>query len=289
MRAQAQQLLAHEPADGFAWGVLYLAQAEMLVDRAAASEVLGRAVLALTDEPQALGAFADLVLRGSPNDPALGRELVPPLTAAAVTVVDDLSVQLARLRALVRAGGGREVGRSSQRLARRIEQDWRLALEFVDILTKDRLAAVYKDLCQRVLTLAAERGADPRLLAAAQYVVALHVDEDPARAERIAADYFATIGSRVQMNNDAWYLMTESATRGRFDGFALAMVERMLEQRAAMDYFEFDTAALAMFRAGRVDEAIELQTVAIDKGGRGNGVYQERLQRYRAAAGATPR
>ena len=43
------------------------------------------------------------------------------------------------------------------------------------------------------------------------------------------------------------------------------------------------------FLAGRIDEAVELQTAAIDKGGKGNREYEERLARYRAAASAAPR
>ena len=76
---------------------------------------------------------------------------------------------------------------------------------------------------------------------------------------------------------------------GRYDAFAAGLAERLLEQRELMDYFMFDTAALAMFLAGRVDEAVTLQTTAIDKGGKGNPEYTERLQRYKARMPAAPR
>ena len=288
LRSQAQKLLDHEPTDGFAWGVLYLAYAERLMDPAAAASVLQRAVLVLTDVPHALAAFADLTLRGSPHDRALGRELVPPLTVAALTFREDLQLQLVRLRALVRGGGGSEVGRASRELLRHIDEA-KLAVELVEILTKDRRAHAYHELCQRALTLAEKRGVRPRALQACRHAVALHVHQDREHATQLAEHYFQSLGGRVQLNNEAWYLMTRRATRGRFDGFALAMVESMLEQRSTMDYFEFDTAALAMYLAGRVEEAVALQGIAIDRGGRSNPAYQERLQRYRASAGAVPR
>ena len=288
LRSQAQKLLAHEPTDGFAWGVLYLALAERLMDRAAAADVLRRAVLTLTEDPHSLAAFADLSLRGSPHDRTLGTELVPPLTVAALTFRDDLPLQLVRLRALVRAGGGREVGRAAGEVLPHIDEA-SLAVELVEILTKDRRAQQHFRLCHRALVLAEKRGVRPRVLQACRHAMALYVHRDRDHASQLAAHYFESLGGRVQLNNAAWHLMTRAATRGRFNGFALAMVEAMLEDRETMDYFEFDTAALAMYLAGRIEEAVALQTIAIDRGGRNNPAYQERLERYRASAGAVPR
>ena len=67
------------------------------------------------------------------------------------------------------------------------------------------------------------------------------------------------------------------------------LVERMLEQRGSMDYFEFDTAALAMFLVGRVPDAVSLQQEAIKKGGGNSAEYLERLSRYKAQLSAAPR
>ncbi len=63
----------------------------------------------------------------------------------------------------------------------------------------------------------------------------------------------------------------------------------MLEQKEGMDYFEFDTAALAMFLVGRFAEAVSLQETAIEKGGKGNPEYTERLNRYKAGQAQPPR
>ena len=56
-----------------------------------------------------------------------------------------------------------------------------------------------------------------------------------------------------------------------------------------MEYFEFDTAALAMFLVGRVGDAVELQAQAIKMGGNGNAEYEERLLRYKAHLAPAPR
>ena len=87
--------------------------------------------------------------------------------------------------------------------------------------------------------------------------------------------------------------MTELPTMGRFDLFAAGLADRMLEQRSSLDAFEFDTAALAMFLAGRTAEAVELQQAAIKKAGEDgedvNPEYNERLLRYQKGQQAAPR
>src|SRR5690606_17489169 len=114
---------------------------------------------------------------------------------------------------------------------------------------------------------------EPRLLAAARYTVALRCAANEQAARTIMTVYLKDQGMRVGINNDSWYLMTQLPTMGRYDWFAVGLVERMLEEREAMDYFEFDTTALAMFLVGRVGDAVELQSEAIKQGGKGNAEY----------------
>ena len=83
-------------------------------------------------------------------------------------------------------------------------------------------------------------------------------------------------------NNDAWGLLTDLETLGRFDLFAAGLIAPLLEDCAAMDYFELDTAALAMFRVGRLAEAVELQGSALQQGGRQEAAYRARMAYYRS-------
>ena len=125
-------------------------------------------------------------------------------------------------------------------------------------------------------------GAPERLVAASRYVVALRCAEDRAAARAHLDRYLGAQDELYGLNNDAWALLTEMDTMGRFDWFAVGLVERMLEDRGAMSYFEFDTAALAMFLVGRVSDAVELQETALKQGGRQEAAYRDRLVRYRA-------
>src|SRR5262249_53239840 len=82
------------------------------------------------------------------------------------------------------------------------------------------------------------------------------------------------------LNNDAWYLIVRPETMGRFDTLALAQCEEMQRQEGeGMTYGNKDTVALAMFVNGKVDAAIELQTVAT-AASQNDPRYVGRLTRY---------
>jgi hypothetical protein len=290
VKPQLEAALAHAPRDGALLGLLYLTQATKFSDSEAAAKVRELALSRLAAESRPLAAFADLALRGDVQPVALARELVGPLQTMAKAAPEDVAVQLACLRALVLAGESREVGRHAMRMQRVVLGSADSCLDFVSILLRDADAVIHRDVAMRVLTKAEELKAPTRLVSAARYGVLLRCAEDHAGAKAVMDTYLGdTDQQRVSMNNDCWYLMTELPTMGRYDWFAAGLAERMLEQRGAMDYFEFDTVALAMFLVGRVDEAVELQGTAIDKGGKGNPEYVERLRRYQARAGAAPR
>jgi hypothetical protein len=148
---------------------------------------------------------------------------------------------------------------------------------------------VHKDLATIALDKAAASGAEPRLLTAARYGVAVRCANDAEAGKALLEGYLKDTENRVSINNDAWYFMTQLPTMGRYDVFAAGLAERMLEQKEGMDSFEFDTAALAMFLTGRFAEAVALQQTALDKGGKGNPEYRERLERYQAALPPRPR
>jgi hypothetical protein len=284
-----EQLVAHAPHDGLARGLLYLVLATKKNDPAAAQKFLRESLTVLATEVRPLAAFADLALRGDPRRPGLAVAVRDALKPAAATTSADTFVQLAWLRALVLAGDEREVGRQSMKLKKLVTATAADCLEFASILAQAGNAPVHRDLLTLALDKAAATGADPRQLTAARYAVAARCANDVETQKRLLDEYLKENQIRASLNNDCWYLMTELATMGRYDTFAAGLAERMLEQKDGMDYFEFDTAALAMFLCGRFAEAVELQQTAIEKGGKGNPDYLERLDRYKAAGVASPR
>ncbi|MBX3461723.1 MAG: hypothetical protein KF830_01015 [Planctomycetes bacterium] len=284
--AQCEALVAHAPRDGLAQGLLYAALATRLGSPLRALRARDAAIPLLAAEPRPLAAFADVALRSDPHDQALARALAAPLAAAAAAAPGDPVVQLAHLRALVRVGDSREVGRRAMRLQKHLHAADR-CLDFVAVLAGDAEAAVHRDLAGRLLERAEQSGADARDLAAARYAVARRCLEDAAAARRVLDAYLQGT-DEGSINNDCWYLMTDLRTMGRCDWFAAGLAERMLERQESMQSHEFDTAALALFLVGRAAEAVALQERAIALGGNSPD-YQQRLRRYQAAIPAAPK
>ena len=280
--ALLEPLVGRSPRDGVLAGLLYLTQATKANDRDAAQATLAAAIQAMQRAPRALAVFADLAMRGDPQRAELWSELIPALEAAAVDAATDPSLQLALLRAQVAAGDGRAVGRHAMRCRKLVTSTAAGCLDYAMALAQAETPMIHLDLAEAAVDRAASLGAPPRLLAAARYVVALRCAEDPAAAKGILDAYIALQDELYSLNNDAWALLTEVKTMGRFDWFAVGLVERMLEDRDAMSYFEFDTAALAMFQVARLADAVALQEVALEQGGREEAAYRDRLARYRA-------
>lgn len=281
------EAVAHAPHDGLLRGLLYLVQATKANDADAAKKVLQESLTGLSGEVRPLAVFCDLALRGDARRPGLAAAIKPVLHPAAASAPNDVVVQLAFLRSLVLLGDAREVGRQSMKLKKLATATAASCLEFATILTLDANAPVHKDLATLALDKAATLGADARLLAAARYGVAVRCAGEDGKA--VLEAYLKDTELRASLNNDCWYFMTKLPTMGRYDVFAAGLAERMLEQKEGMDYFEFDTAALAMFLVGRSADAVALQETAIQKGGRGNPEYVERLQRYKNGQQPAPR
>jgi len=288
-RPQVDAMLAHAPRDGLAWGLAYLIAATKLADAEAALAVRKQAIAELANESRPLAVFADLALRGDPRAEGLATELAAALQPATAAASRDPIVQLAFLRALVLADKGREVGRHAARTSKLVQPAAMHCLEFAEILAQASTPAVHRDLAQQALARATALGAPLRSLTATRYLVARRCAEDEEGSKAILDAYVEPLGGRIAINNDCWYFMTMLPTLGRYDGFAVALADRMLEERKDMDSFEFDTAALAMFLGGRLQDAVELQELSIEKGGGANPEYTERLQRYKAAADSARR
>lgn len=284
-----RRLVERRPADGRLRGLLFLCQWQKAEDRAAATATATAAVEALAADPRAFAAFADLALRAAGRDAEFARTMLQPLQSAVESSHGDLFVQLVRLRALVVAGESREVGRLAHGLARRALASPRGALVFAETLSSDAEPEVHRELCTRALEAAAKSGSEDRSLLAVRYLVALRCQRDEKTARELSVDATEREPGRVSVNNEVWRWLVGVDETGRFDDLAVAMVERMLEQREALEFFECDTAAMAMARVGRHREAAELQRLAIQRGGE-QPVYQERLEAYqRAARPASPR
>jgi len=291
--AEAVALLAplarRSPRDGLLNGLLYLAYATKSNERDAAAALLLRATREMARAPRALAIFADLAMRGDPLREEVWRMLRPALERACERAPTDPFVQRALLRARVAARDDRAAGRLAMQRRALMTATAQGCLDFATMLARAETPMIYRDIAEHALRRAAALQAEPRLLAAARYVVTLRCAEDAAGAQRLLRAYCAERGDYYRRNSDAWRFLTQVGTMGRYDWFAVGLVEGLLRGPEALDYFELDTAALAMFAVGRAGEAVDLQRAALREGGEQEAAYRDRLRRYEAFAAPGPR
>ncbi|MBL8724927.1 MAG: hypothetical protein JNK49_12835 [Planctomycetes bacterium] len=288
LAAQVAAALRDWPRDGalHAFRLLTAERRNAAEDELAA--VLQAALAALAEAPRGLATFTDLVLRGSPAAVHHSARLAEAL-ARTGGIGSDPVVQLAWLAALGRTGDDRATLAAASRTARLVRGHAELSLQFATVLAAAAEPTRFRDLAERSLQDAAALGAPADRLCAVRHEVLRRCARDPEAAAAVFAAYAEEQPPGTSWNDLCWSLATSPWLVGHYDQFAAAIAEHLLAQRTGLDAAEYDTAALAMFRVGRHQQAVELQELALEKGGRGNQEYERRYARYRAAVtGVTP-
>lgn len=277
-----KQCLAVWPRSGRARACAVLNQWWCKGDLAAAKEAIDEGIRALSNEAVPMATFVDLVLRGDHSDPKLAMQLAMAMAPVAAGAPAGTHTQLINLRALLRAGQDRVAGRIVATLPKRLAGNAQQQLILAETLMESRTPAAFRDLAERMIQNAEANGGNRKWVYSARHKVLKRCGEDEA-AEKLMDEYRAkNLGSGL--NNDAWYLIVQPQTMGRFDTLALAQCEQM-QRVEKLDFGSMDTVALAHFVNGKVDEAIELQTTAAQQS-QNNPIYLARLRRYQETKAA---
>ena len=235
----------------------------------------------LATEYVPLTLFADLVLRGGQNQPDLARLVAGSLAPAVAVAPEGAFTQLVYLRALLLAGQDRLAGRYAATLPKLVKGNPKFELLLVETLMEADQPAVFRDVAERLLA-ACKGKVDARWWDATRYKVMVGTGASQAELDAFLAAYHQTAGHRNHgLNNDAWYIMVEPSTMGRFDDLALANVRKMQEEEGEeMSTGNKDTVALALYRNGLLAEAVGLQREAAKADG--TATYRRRLARFQA-------
>ncbi len=107
---------------------------------------------------------------------------------------------------------------------------------------------------------------------------------DRDAAADLADQMVATVKDATALNNLAWAFLTEKRYGGQLDDVALTLSRRSNELSDYSNWYNLDTLALAEFRAGNAEKAVELQTKVLElSDGEGDQAeIQGSLDRYRA-------
>lgn len=273
------QCLTSFPHSGRAHACAVLNQWWCKGNLAAARKAIDAGLQALGNDAVPMAIFVDLVLRGDRNDPQLARRLTMAMAPVAAGASDGPFTQLVYLRALLRDGQERLAGRISATLPKRIAGRSNLQLIFAETLMESRNPMAHRDAAERAIKTAEANGGARKWVYAARHKLLKRCQENKA-AEQLMDEYRAkNLGSGF--NNDAWYLIVQPQTMGRFDSMALAQCEEMMRVDKNIDYGSMDTVALAHFVNGNLQKAIELEAPATQQSGN-DPAYVARLARYQA-------
>jgi hypothetical protein len=279
LAAEVEKCVAAWPRSGRVRAMAVLCQWWSKGDLEAAHKAFEEGVKALADESVPMVQFADLALRGDRYDVRYAKTLAALLAPIAAASPDGVFTQLVYLRALLRAGQDRIAGRTAALLPKHLEGRRWDQLVFAETLMEANTPAAFRDLVDQAIT-AVAGGLDARYLTAVRHKVLVRCGDLEA-AEKLMVEYRKNANAGG-LNNDAWYMMVRPESLGRFDTFALAQCEEMRRQEGArLSYNSKDTVALALFLNGKVEEAVELQTVAAAAGGNA-ARYVGRLTRFQA-------
>lgn len=148
-------------------------------------------------------------------------------------------------------------------------------------------AVAYGDDHERALRAAerllAEKGADADLLRRKFELLAGRGDDKAARD--VGRELLASGADARALNNLAWALLTEERYGERFDRLALELSRRSNEMSGHATWQYLDTLALACFKNGQVEKAVELEAKALELVGDdpGRQELESALVRFRAA------
>jgi hypothetical protein len=236
---------------------------------------------ALNGQSLPMSVFADLVLRGDHYSPAIAELLAKEMAPIAAANQHGTFAQLVYLRALLKSSPGnretsRQIGRITATLPKRLQGRDLAQVIFAETLMDADTPLIYRDAAERALAAATGNKALERWLQCARHKVLQRCGEHAAASE-LLKEYRE---QPTELNDNAWYLMVQLPTMGRFDTFAFALAHEMeTVEGNQISANSKDTLALAYFCSGNVKRALELQKETNPKE---DASFLGRLKRYEA-------
>ena len=262
--------------------VLYHLWCQGDLDQADAAIASG--IRELTGSSLPLCVFADLVLRGEHTNPAAADMIAAALAPIAAAAKHGTFAQLVYLRALLKSepsnrAASRAAGRLAATLPKRLQGRANAQVVFAETLMDAVTPLIYRDAAERALAAVEDHPELKRWHYCARHKLLQRCGDEPAAAALMESYRKDPVG-QTDLNNDAWYLMVQPETMGRFDTLAFAQASHMEEvEGERISTNNRDTLALAYFRSGQVAKAIDVQKLTNPST---NFAYLGRFTRYEA-------
>lgn len=268
------------PHSGFAHACCHIDRLWNRADLAGAHACAEASLGTLGGDSWPLVRFCDLVLRADANDRPLAAKIAAALQLVLAAEPEAALARLCWLRAQLRADASKVSVADAERIWPIVEPDVESATFFAEVLAGAPDAARFRELVERALAAVTAMGAHARWLHAVSYKAAVRCAHDEAEAERCITGFLGDKQRAYELNTEAWRLLVEFETMGRFDDLALALMERVQRELGdEMGDAMLDTLALALFGNARFDEAIASEAKAIEIGD-GDPRYEVRRLRF---------
>ncbi len=256
----------------------YLAYLELKRDRDAARKVAQRALADLGRTTQLI-LFIERALFVSPTD-AEYRIGLKTLSATVPHERQNGRLRALHVQALLGSGKIKEAVVTNKNILADIGDDIRglraLACALCEAPEGRSMAKLAATALDKAIAMQGE--------SLAGLLLKYRVYHDLLRNEEEAKRLAEKIVNRVpvdDLNDWLWDLLAKRSNAGKFPSLAL-IAARRLGRLPAVGYQEYDTIALALFRNGFIDEAIESQRLSLESGGTYPD-YKRRLRIYEQA------
>jgi tetratricopeptide (TPR) repeat protein len=283
---RATSMIRDKPNDYQGYALRYVTQLRLARDPKAAHQTANLAAGALAKLPGQLVAFIERAMFVD----ATAAEYRIAVMALAPLVPDHArhaGVRVAHLRALVGAGKLKEAVITNKNIVEDLRQDPKGLLHLASAIVAMDDGRALGGVARKAIELAeaALPGHHQQELLKVKYrllhdLLALH-QEARKVGEQLVGTFPVEGGP---LNDFVWSLMVDPPDAGRFPTLALLGARRLLTSES-IEVNEWDTIALAFFRNGMVDEAIDYQRKALAMPG-ATAAYRTRMAMYEAAKAA---
>lgn len=280
--ARLDEIVAARPGSVGPLTRKFFVNAHHLEDRVAAEKCMRQALKLVKNDPDKL---AEIVPAFIHND-----FLAAPLEAlrhARKIAPKNADVRMAFFSALSAAGKEKEALLLAAETVAMLKGDATRLSRFARTLSSPDRADICGDLALKAVELAIEAEPEEPRHFLTKFSILNECKNDVARAS-ITGQYLIqkAVGDADFLNGFAWNLLTEDATKGKFNELALAAAEEMYKSSGGDRWTHIDTLALAKFENGATAEAIALEKKAIEKCDSEYAVasLKEALERFEKAA-----
>ena len=284
MAKLADELLKLAPTRAEGWAAKLFAAQQSGAERADLDKMVGDALKTLVGTPAQLRVLVDQVVLGGRLEGDYSELTLTALDHALAKHPDAVQLAIARVRVLDAAGKTAAAGKAAAAVVKALAGQPHELAELAQQLVEAKHPEAVADAALAAVdgALAGDANASPELTMVKFQVLAFG-KKDIEAATKIGGEIVKLMQSDVQsLNEFTWNLLTADESKGRFTALARTAAEAMTKCDGWEEAAYMDTVALAWFENGKIDEAIELQKKAIDKGGQ-DPEYAERLERYQKA------